>query len=129
MIATLQCTVIDCPDPAALAAFYGRILGWRVDDSDPEWANLTAEDGRRLAFQLAPDHQPPRWPDPAYPQQIHLDFDVGTIEDAERAQQELIELGATFLHATAAGSGPGSGSSTDPAGHPFCIRYGQSGQS
>ncbi|MCG0285138.1 VOC family protein [Streptomyces sp. PSAA01] len=128
MIATLQCTVIDCPDPAALAAFYGRILGWRVDDSDPEWATLTAEDGRRLAFQLAPGHQPPRWPDPAHPQQIHLDFDVDTIKDAERAQQELIELGATFLH-DSGGERSGFRVFNDPAGHPFCICYGQSGQS
>ena len=69
-----------------------------MDDSDPEWATLTSADGQRIAFQLAPDHQPPRWPDPARPQQMHLDFDVPTVEDAERAQQEVIALGATFLH-------------------------------
>ncbi|MFI0819297.1 VOC family protein [Streptomyces sp. NPDC021098] len=124
MIATLQCTVIDCPDPPALAAFYGAILGWRVDDSDPEWATLTSADGQRFAFQLAPDHRPPRWPDPAYPQQMHLDFDVPTIEDAERAQREVIALGATFLH-DSRGERSGFRVFADPAGHPFCICYGQ----
>lgn len=124
MIAKLQCTVIDCPDPAALAAFYAGILGWRVDDKDPEWVWLTAEDGRRIAFQHAEDHQPPRWPDPARPQQMHLDFDVPTLEDMERAQREVIALGATFLH-DSGGERAGFRVYADPAGHPFCLCYGQ----
>ncbi|MBP2402319.1 putative enzyme related to lactoylglutathione lyase [Streptomyces netropsis] len=124
MIAKFQCTVIDCPDPAALAAFYAGILGWRVDDKDPEWVWLTAEDGRRIAFQLAEDHRPPRWPDPDHPQQMHLDFDVPTIEDMERAQREVIALGATFLH-DSGGERSGFRVFSDPAGHPFCLCYGQ----
>ncbi|MEW2577617.1 VOC family protein [Streptomyces syringium] len=124
MIAKLQCTVIDCPDPAALAAFHAGILGWRVDDEDPEWVWLTAEDGRRIAFQLAEDHRPPRWPDPDHPQQMHLDFDVPTIEDMERAQREVIALGATFLH-DSGGERSGFRVFSDPAGHPFCLCYGQ----
>lgn len=35
-----------------------------------------------LAFQHA-QFPPPRWPDPAYPQQIHLDIGV---EDSQQAQ-------------------------------------------
>jgi len=37
-IGRLAKTVLDCPDPRALAAFYGEILGMRVnEDTDGEW--------------------------------------------------------------------------------------------
>ncbi|GHC55918.1 VOC family protein [Streptomyces cinnamoneus] len=128
MIATLQCTVIDCPDPAALAAFYAAVLGWRVvaDDSDPSWVWLADPATRqRIAFQrVEGDYRPPRWPDPAHPQQMHLDFDVDTREDVERAQEEVLALGASFLH-DSGGRERGFRVYADPAGHPFCLCYGQ----
>lgn len=31
MIADLRCVVLDCPDPAQLARFYGALLGGDVD--------------------------------------------------------------------------------------------------
>ncbi|MBT2385060.1 VOC family protein [Streptomyces sp. ISL-11] len=126
MIAKLQCTVIDCPDPAALAAFYAAVLGWRVDadDSDPDWVWLTGPaGGPRLAFQRAEDHRPPRWPDPDHPQQFHLDFDVERA-DLERAHREVLALGATFLRDSGGGT-CGFQVFADPAGHPFCLCYGQ----
>ena len=123
MIATLQCTVLDCPDPRALARFYGAVLGWRVVDEGERWCEVHAPDGSgRLAFQLAPDLRPPRWPDPDHPQQLHLDFDVADIEAAHR---EVIALGATFLR-DSQGTKSGFRVYTDPAGHPFCLCYGQS---
>ncbi|UGY90815.1 VOC family protein [Streptomyces gobiensis] len=124
MIATLQCTVIDCPDPAALARFYAEILGWRVDESDPDWVTLTAAGGQRFAFQRAVDHRPPRWPDPEFPQQFHLDFDVPTRDDVERAREHVLALGASFLH-DSGGRRSGFLVFADPAGHPFCLCYGQ----
>ncbi|MCU4744990.1 MULTISPECIES: VOC family protein [Streptomyces] len=125
MIATLQCTVIDCPDPMALARFYGSILGWELDDSSPPWVTLTdAATRRKIAFQYAPDHQPPRWPDPSHPQQMHLDFDVPTREDVLRAEEEVLALGARFLH-DSGGQTRGFRVYEDPAGHPFCLCYGQ----
>ena len=37
-IGRLEKTVLDCPDPRALATFYGEILGMRVnEDTDGEW--------------------------------------------------------------------------------------------
>ena len=47
---------------------------------------------RQLAFQRAAAWIPPRWPDPAYPQQMHLDIRVN---DAHQAERELLTLGAT----------------------------------
>ena len=65
---------------------------------------------------MAPDHVAPRWPDPAFPQQAHLDVEVerADLEDAER---RVLALGATRL--------PGDGENwrvyADPVGHPFCL--------
>jgi catechol 2,3-dioxygenase-like lactoylglutathione lyase family enzyme len=127
VIATLQCTVIDCPDPPALAGFYREILGWELDAGDPRWVWLTAPGGgQRFAFQKADAYRPPRWPDPAYPQQFHLDFDVPTRADVERAQRQVEALGATFLH-DSGGETRGFRVFADPAGHPFCLCYGQLG--
>ncbi|GHG71544.1 glyoxalase [Streptomyces griseocarneus] len=123
----MQCTVIDCPDPLALANFYAAVLGWEVeaDEADPSWVWLNAPGkSQRLAFQgVQGEYHPPRWPEPAHPQQFHLDFDV---DDVERAQREVIALGATFLH-DSGGKTSGFRVFSDPAGHPFCLCYGQQG--
>ncbi|MDX3074316.1 VOC family protein [Streptomyces sp. NPDC088354] len=124
MIATLQLTVIDCPDARALGAFYQGILGGALDGSDPSWVTLTAPGGTRFAFQEVLFHRPPQWPDPEHPQQFHLDFEVPTRADVERAQGEVVALGATFLH-DSGGEHSGFRVFADPAGHPFCLCYGQ----
>ncbi len=119
MIGRLEKTVIDCPDPGALAQFYCQLLGMRVNEDLGDWVVIGTELGlRELAFQRVAEWVPPRWPDPAYPQQLHLDIRV---DDAEVAERELIVLGATRV--------PGERETgfrvfTDPAAHPFCIVFG-----
>ncbi|MET9322396.1 VOC family protein [Streptomyces sp. NPDC003038] len=122
MIAELQCVVLDCPDPLRLAEFYRSVLGgavnrpdrrWSVDE---DWATLHTPSGAVLAFQRAADFEPPRWPDPARPQQFHLDL---AVPDLDRAQEQVLACGATVLD-------PGSDDRdwrvyADPAGHPFCL--------
>ncbi|MDX3537553.1 VOC family protein [Streptomyces sp. MB09-01] len=122
MIAELQCVVLDCPDPRVLAEFYRSLLGGNVNQPDRRWAvgegwaTLHAPSGQVLAFQRAADHQPPRRPDPARPQQIHLDLGV---PDLDRAQEQALAAGARLL------DGGADGRSwrifADPAGHPFCL--------
>ena len=68
----------------------------------------------RLSFQHAPDHQPPRWPDPAFPQQIHLDIHV---DDIAATEAMVLTLGATRLPSAE----PSFRVYADPAGHPFCL--------
>ena len=51
-IARFPSIVIDCPDPGALAAFYGAMLGWKADVS-PGWAEVRAEYGQCISFQQA----------------------------------------------------------------------------
>ncbi|MGW7175293.1 VOC family protein [Streptomyces xanthophaeus] len=122
MIAELQCVVLDCADPGKLARFYAALLGGDVNRPDrrwavgADWATLHTPSGSVLAFQRVADHRPPRWSDPARPQQFHLDFGV---PDLDRAQEEVLALGATLLDAAA--DGRGWRIYADPAGHPFCL--------
>ncbi|WP_406389793.1 VOC family protein [Streptomyces sp. NBC_00887] len=122
MIAELQCVVLDCPDPVVLADFYATVLGGSVNQPDPrwengeDWATVHAPAGFVLAFQRVEPYRPPRWPDPEHPQQSHLDFGV---PDLDRAQEQVLALGATVLD-----DRPASRSwrvFADPAGHPFCL--------
>ena len=120
MFGRLEKTVVDCPDPRALAAFYAEILGMRVnEDTDGDWVVIGREPGlRELAFQRAEDYSPPRWPDPEHPQHEHLDIRV---DDVEAAQAEVLRLGATLLEGE---QGTGFRVFADPAGHPFCLVFG-----
>ncbi len=87
--------MIDCPDPRALAEFYCQVLGMQVSEDSYGWVVIGLELGlRQLAFQRASEWVPPHWPDPAYPQQLHLDIRV---QDADQAEQELLALGATCV--------------------------------
>ena len=114
MIGPLKTVVFDAPDIKGLAGFYVELVGFTEAYADDEWITLTGPAPWRVALQLAPDHVPPRWPDPAYPQQYHMDI---TVADIEAAEEATLKLGATRL--------PGGGSSfrvyADPAGHPFCL--------
>lgn len=108
--------VFDCFSPRSLATFYQQLLRdhTRVQDA-PDRVVIAGDDPDQpmLAFQRA-QVPAPRWPDPAYPQQIHLDFDVA---GSEPAQELAVRLGAIRL--------PDLGGScpvfADPAAHPFCL--------
>ncbi|GHH35034.1 VOC family protein [Streptomyces candidus] len=122
MIARLQCTVLDCPDPQELGYFYAALTGGDVDRPDPQWATdddwttVHTPGGPVLAFQRAPDFRRPRWPDPDHPQQFHLDF---AVPDLATAHAEVLALGAEVLDHVA--SGRSWNVYADPAGHPFCL--------
>jgi predicted enzyme related to lactoylglutathione lyase len=114
-IAKLDVVALDCPEPRKLADFYAALLDGTVTDDDGEWVVLKVPGGQ-LAFQKAPGHVPPAWPSAGASQQLHLDL---TVEDQDRAEKEVLALGATVLDAA-------DRSRTwrvyaDPAGHPFCL--------
>lgn len=77
-----------------LEAFYATLTSGRV---------AVGEGGSR----------PPRWGDPAYPAQVHLDVLVADLDVAERA---VLDRGATKLERF-----PGWRVYADPVGHPFCL--------
>jgi catechol 2,3-dioxygenase-like lactoylglutathione lyase family enzyme len=115
MIGRFEHTVLDCPDPRALAEFYMQLLGMRIERESDDWVVIMDDaDRHRLAFQRVPDFREPRWPDPQRPQQFHIDVMVDDIEPAEAA---ALKIGATRLPYDS----PDHRVYADPAGHPFCL--------
>ncbi|WP_067479735.1 VOC family protein [Actinomadura hibisca] len=115
---TVSATVLDCPDPRALARFYRDLLGWTVVEDRPEWVRLRSPDGGSgLSFQAEPAYTRPVWPAAEGAQQMmaHLDIEVDDLETAGRHAEALGAVQAEFqpqehvrVH-------------LDPAGHPFCL--------
>ncbi|WP_030795990.1 VOC family protein [Streptomyces sp. NRRL S-337] len=109
---------LDCPDAHQLAGFYGRLLGWNVTASEPDWVLLRCPDGGTgLSFQSEPGYRPPVWPERPEEQQkmLHLDFRV---DDLDEAEQYAVTLGAVRAEYQ-----PQDDVRVlyDPAGHPFCL--------
>ena len=111
MIGRAHHVAYDCPDPLALARFYADLLGLPVTHVSADWVVVAASArASGFAFQRAPGHRPPAWPDPASSQQVHLDV---MVDDLAAADAAVLALGARRLgddHVYA-----------DPAGHPFCL--------
>jgi Glyoxalase-like domain len=83
--------------------------------SPPLWPGLAPPISRlrrrnRVAWQRL---QPARWPDPAYPQQAHLDL---LVDDLDTGEARALQLGASRLS-----GGERFRVFADPAGHPFCL--------
>ena len=106
--------VFDCFSPRALAAFYSELFDMPVRRLDePERVELARRDGGvALAFQHTVSPAP-RWPDPDYPQQLHLDL---VPDDPRAAVQLAARLGAMRLPLP-----PKQTVWADPSGHPFCL--------
>lgn len=103
--------ILDCPDPRALARFYSLLLSQPITYDSNDFVVVAEDDTTSgLAFQLAPDHRPPTWPNTTVPQQMHLDI---MVEDVKAATPRVLALGAERLD--------GEAVFADPAGHPFCL--------
>ena len=112
---------IGCPSEVngregrrVVAEFYADLLGMRIIRES--WLKVARDVASlpHLAFSGDgwSDVRPPRWPDPEFPQQIHLDLRV---DDTDRLEARVLHLGGSKLH-----DGGGYRVFADPAGHPFC---------
>ncbi len=111
---TVMGVMLDCPDAKTLSHFYAELFGKPIT-YEAEGMAMIGEDGAQpIMFQQVEGYQAPQWPDPSHPQQFH--FDV-TVDDVERAERQVLALGATKL----AGSGENWRVYADPAGKPFCL--------
>jgi hypothetical protein len=76
---------------------------------------MIGEDGAQpVMFQQITEYRAPQWPDPAYPQQFHLDV---TVDDVDTAEAAVLKLGATSLSF----GGENWRVYADPASKPFCL--------
>jgi catechol 2,3-dioxygenase-like lactoylglutathione lyase family enzyme len=116
---TLVATVLDTPDPRALAAFYAALLAWPPPEEDgADWVTLRPDGGGSgLSFQREPGYVRPTWPtvDGAQQMMSHLDIEV---DDLDAAVAHAVAAGATVAqfqpqdHVRVC---------LDPDGHPFCL--------
>ena len=113
--------VFDAADLHAESAFWAGMLDGRVFEDETFHSVIDAAGEWRIGVQLAPRHTPPDWPDGA-PQQVNVDFHV---QDPIPAHEQAMRLGARVLRADDLGSEEGHQVYADPAGHPFCIGWGQ----
>ena len=124
----LRQVVLDCAEPRPLAEFYRALLGLRyrpgdeIPRPDEDWLVLHRPDGgAALAFQKTADHVPSTWPDPAVPQQLHLDLTVPSMADLEAQHTRAIALGARLVLDRIDDPEEPLRVYADPAGHRFCI--------
>jgi catechol-2,3-dioxygenase len=111
---TVMGVMLDCPDAKALSAFYSELLGKPVTYEGDGIAMIGDDGAQPVMFQQVADYTAPRWPDPTFPQQYHLDV---TVDDLDAAERAALALGAT----KEAGGGKTFRVYTDPAGKPFCL--------
>jgi catechol 2,3-dioxygenase-like lactoylglutathione lyase family enzyme len=110
MIGRRHHLILDAADPQGSAAFWSALLGQPITYDDGDFVVVSADDATSgMAFQRAPDHVAPTWPDPSVPQQMHVDV---MVEDPVNAGPQVLALGAHHLEGDVY---------ADPAGHPFCL--------
>jgi hypothetical protein len=116
MTATIETAAltIDCADSKVVGAFYQSAGGGEIThtDADSCWVTLG---GLLLIFREVADYQPPTWPESDVPLQMHFEFNV---DDLHEAEKHLLELGASLADYQPNDNGRVM---LDPAGHPFCI--------
>ncbi len=121
--------VLDTTDARGLAEFYRQLLGfaYRAGDetADPDgddWLVLRAPGGgASIAFQQVDRLPEATWPDGAYPQMLHLDLTVPTVEVLVAEHERVLGLGARLLQDRLGDPDEPLYVYADPAGHPFCI--------
>jgi len=110
-IGRLHHLVLDAADVDAESAFWAALLGHVVTYRSDDFVVVSTDDRTSgLAFQRAPGHRAPTWPQDTVPQQMHLDV---MVDDLDAADVQARALGARPLG--------GDHVYADPAGHPFCL--------
>ena len=110
MVGRLHHLILDAADPQRAAAFWSSLLGQPITYDDGDFVVVSVDEQTSgMAFQRAPHHAAPTWPDPAVPQQAHVDV---AVQDIDEAAAEVLAIGARHL---------ADNTYADPAGHPFCL--------
>jgi predicted enzyme related to lactoylglutathione lyase len=120
-VVSLTATVLDAPDPRALAGFYQQLLEWPLGRDEPDWVTLRPpHGGAGLSFQTERAHIRPTWPAGPGDQQMQMHLDI-EVDDLEAAGARAIAAGAVL-----ADHQPQDDVRVylDPAGHPFCLWVG-----
>ncbi|CCK25455.1 hypothetical protein BN159_1076 [Streptomyces davaonensis JCM 4913] len=111
--------VLDCAEPEMLAVFYKALLEAEQTHASANRVEIRGADGTRLAFRRDMGAAPPSWPRPEDSFQVHLDFVVADLDEAER---RVVGLGGRPLDTRDAAGPFEERGYADPAGHSFTLR-------
>lgn len=115
---TLTTINLDVGDPASLARFYSRLLGWPIAREEPDDVFLTNPDGGiTLSFQRERGHARPVWPAKQGDQQMQIHLEI-LVDDLQAGLAHALRCGATMAPYQPQ---PDVRVCLDPAGHPFCL--------
>ncbi len=114
-VSTVNLSAADVP---GLSRFYAALLGYAVQEDDPDWHYLAASDGSVALSVHEPTHRPPVWPQTEHAQQMQAHLEIRVDGDLTAAVDRAVTLGATL-----AAYQPQDDVRVllDPAGHPFCL--------
>jgi hypothetical protein len=108
-IVGIAALAVDCAEPAALARWWGRLLGGSVEVDDDGIATLHTPDGLAIDFARVPEPK-------AGKNRLHLDLRSG---DLAAATEQAVALGAT--RADDIYDGGRWQVLRDPEGNEFCL--------
>jgi catechol 2,3-dioxygenase-like lactoylglutathione lyase family enzyme len=112
---------LSAPEPAVLARFYEKLLGWKITVEEPEWVLMRdPAGGVGLAFQSETHYTRPTWPAGNGDQQMMMHLEI-RVDDLDSAGAHARDCGATLAEFQ-----PQDDVRVylDPAGHPFCLWLG-----
>jgi catechol 2,3-dioxygenase-like lactoylglutathione lyase family enzyme len=115
---TLWGVVLGAPDAHELAGFYQRLLGWPIEQDEPDWVKLRSPvGGPGLSFQTEAHYERPIWPAGPGDQQMSMHLDIA-VDDMAAAGAHAVAVGAVL-----ADYQPEDDVRVyfDPDGHPFCL--------
>ncbi|MFF8861022.1 MULTISPECIES: VOC family protein [unclassified Streptomyces] len=111
--------ILDCAEPEKLAEFYKELLEGEQTHASANLVEIQGADGVRLAFRRDVNATPPSWPRPENSLQVHLDF---LVEDLDEAERRVVGLGGRPIEARDAAGPYEERGYSDPAGHSFTLR-------
>ncbi|MEU0005187.1 VOC family protein [Streptomyces sp. NPDC006314] len=111
--------VLDCAEPEKLAEFYKELLEGEQTEASANLVVVRGADGVRLAFRRDVNATPPSWPRPENSLQVHLDF---LVEDLDEAERRVVGLGGRPIETRDAAGPYEERGYADPAGHSFTLR-------
>lgn len=114
---------LNSPDPAALARFYEKLLGWPITVDEPGWVIIRNPDGGiGLNFQEERIYERPVWPAQPGAQQMQMHLEI-MVDDLDAASAHAQACGATLADVQPQET---VRVHLDPDGHPFCLYLGES---
>jgi predicted enzyme related to lactoylglutathione lyase len=106
---------VGASDPAALARFWGGLLGWGPTDDPRGGVALEPSDDTGFLLRFVPTDAPK-----VAPNQMHVDLTSASPEDQQRTVARALELGGRHIDI---GQRPEEGHVVlaDPEGNEFCV--------